>query len=306
MKRLWFATLAPFVLVILVPWVFASPTETTTVRVWSGPPGMPQPTGVRVAPGDALTITAPAESCWYHCTDRGAIGPNGNFEALYTGSCISCDSPQALYNQGWGAVLPNIAFGSLIGAVADSSGPATEEWWTHGTTWLLDDGLDVNLCSSKSGEQHGVPGGFGPGFVGSNFSARVPADVEGEIFLSMNDFPPILDNTGSLPVQIDVTRSTSVDGAPLRFFMSVLPNPAHNQVAIVLGTPTAERADLTVHDVAGRLVRTLLSGELPAGRLTVTWDIPREGVLRSSPGIYFITLWTASHSSTARVVFLPR
>ena len=58
--------------------------------------------------------------------------------------------------------------------------------------------------------------------------------------------------------------------APLR--LSVWPNPANPRVVLRFGLPEGGRARLTVHDVRGRLVRSLLDAERPAGEAEATWD----------------------------------
>src|SRR5262245_435856 len=74
--------------------------------------------------------------------------------------------------------------------------------------WFLDDGLDWNFCSSQDGASHGIPGGFGAGFVGSFFSAVIPPGVVGELCLRLNDLPDPNVDEGYLPVMISVDAPT--------------------------------------------------------------------------------------------------
>jgi len=61
-------------------------------------------------------------------------------------------------------------------------------------------------------------------------------------------------------------------------------------------------AQVSVYDVAGRLVRHLVSGEFEAGYGTATWDGRDERGVAVSSGIYFLRLVSAGSTRTARIV----
>jgi flagellar hook assembly protein FlgD len=54
--------------------------------------------------------------------------------------------------------------------------------------------------------------------------------------------------------------------------------------------PDAGRTVVAVHDVGGRLVRTLLRDDRPAGRHSVTWDGRDERGRIVPAGVYFVRL----------------
>ncbi|MEO0021389.1 MAG: FlgD immunoglobulin-like domain containing protein, partial [candidate division WOR-3 bacterium] len=68
--------------------------------------------------------------------------------------------------------------------------------------------------------------------------------------------------------------------------------------------PAGGRVRLTVYDASGRLVRTILSGELAAGRYQAYWDLTDEQGRRVANGLYLCRLETADHSVTTRAVLL--
>jgi hypothetical protein len=81
-------------------------------------------------------------------------------------------------------------------------------------------------------------------------------------------------------------------------------HPARAPVAFRIHVPQRMRAQLTIYDLVGRRVRTLLDGELPAGDAEVGWDglggrgeVPRVGV-------YFAQLSAASGQRVAKLVLL--
>jgi hypothetical protein len=80
------------------------------------------------------------------------------------------------------------------------------------------------------------------------------------------------------------------------------PNPfvAATTIPFEIGTPGGVR--LTLHDVNGRLVRSLVEGTLPAGPHTAVWDgLDASG--RAAPhGVYFLRLVTATAELSDRVV----
>jgi hypothetical protein len=73
---------------------------------------------------------------------------------------------------------------------------------------------------------------------------------------------------------------------------------------VVLGMEVPRRmpVSLTVYDVAGRRVATLLEREVGAGKLEVPWKGSGRGGVRVSSGIYFVRCTYPGGASTARVV----
>ena len=57
-----------------------------------------------------------------------------------------------------------------------------------------------------------------------------------------------------------------------RISLSVAPNPFNPRTVVSFELPTAGMTELTIHDVAGRRVRTFERGHRAAGLHTVTWD----------------------------------
>jgi len=88
------------------------------------------------------------------------------------------------------------------------------------------------------------------------------------------------------------TRVTDA-GPPLRPRLGAnYPNPFNPQTVLPLALARAQTVDLAVYDVAGRRVRTLLSGPLAAGDHEVRWD-GRDDAARELPsGTYFARLRT--------------
>jgi hypothetical protein len=67
------------------------------------------------------------------------------------------------------------------------------------------------------------------------------------------------------------------------------PNPAPGVFSYSVAMPKAGHARVALYSVRGELVRTLIDGELPAGRQTFDWDA-RAADPRLSSGVYYLRL----------------
>ncbi|MBK9304444.1 MAG: T9SS type A sorting domain-containing protein [bacterium] len=89
--------------------------------------------------------------------------------------------------------------------------------------------------------------------------------------------------------------------AATAFFTDVHPNPFNPTTTIRFALPAAGSARLAVYDVTGRLVRTLIDGNLAAGAHEASWD-GRDAAGRSAAsGVYLARLSTASGAGVVRV-----
>ncbi len=99
---------------------------------------------------------------------------------------------------------------------------------------------------------------------------------------------------GTLLVPITLTVVTDGTGASAVPEMLILaqnhPNPFNPKTSIRFGLPTAADVRLTIFDVNGRAVRTLVDGNLPAGTRTEEWDGRDEGGKALATGVYFYRL----------------
>jgi uncharacterized membrane protein len=82
------------------------------------------------------------------------------------------------------------------------------------------------------------------------------------------------------------------------------PNPARTGTSIAYRIATAQDVELTVHDVSGRTVRTLMTGRAPAGDHREWWDGRSEGGTDVVAGVYFIRLRSAGGLRTQRVTIV--
>lgn len=96
------------------------------------------------------------------------------------------------------------------------------------------------------------------------------------------------------------------EGEAIAFALSMLSaNPSRSEVVLRYALPRAGQARLAVHDVAGRTVRVLESGNRPAGEFTARWNGLDGSGRAVRAGMYFVRLDAGSSSATVRCVRLP-
>lgn len=100
---------------------------------------------------------------------------------------------------------------------------------------------------------------------------------------------------------------TAVGSVPLvvDFSLDIYPNPFNPRTVIVFELPGPAAVTLTIHDLAGREVRTLLAGEvLPGGPVRRTWQ-GRDDAGRSVPsGVYLCRLRAGAHRASRTVTLV--
>ncbi len=82
------------------------------------------------------------------------------------------------------------------------------------------------------------------------------------------------------------------------------PNPFNpvTTIAFTLAEPASTR--LTIHDVAGRLVATIIDGPMPAGRYEKIWNGRDDAGRAVSSGVYFIGLTSGNFRSSRKALLL--
>jgi hypothetical protein len=84
----------------------------------------------------------------------------------------------------------------------------------------------------------------------------------------------------------------------------IAPQPSRSAQTILVDMPSAARLDVVVQDLAGRLVRTLHRGTLPAGRASIGWDGRDDRGRRVAAGVYFVRATDGRRERTVKAVRL--
>jgi len=112
-------------------------------------------------------------------------------------------------------------------------------------------------------------------------------------------------DSGAEMVATDTHPSVTVPGTLAFGIRYVMPNPAMAHATIGYALPERWRsARLSVHDVAGRLVRRLDPATGAQGYLTVGWDGTASSGERVASGVYFVRLEVDGAVATQRMVLV--
>lgn len=102
------------------------------------------------------------------------------------------------------------------------------------------------------------------------------------------------------PATTDVEDLTQ---GPARFALSApQPNPMRSSTQIAYRVPTDSRVRISVFDVSGRVVRTLVDDVASAGAHVVEWNGRDNGGRPVSSGVYYYKMSSESFSATQRVI----
>jgi C1A family cysteine protease len=88
------------------------------------------------------------------------------------------------------------------------------------------------------------------------------------------------------------------------FTLAAVPNPLESSTKVTYSLPNNRRVRLTVHDVQGRTVRTLVDRFLESGAHSEVWEGRDDAGRPVAPGIYFLRLDDGRKSLHQRVVLV--
>lgn len=167
--------------------------------------------------------------------------------------------------------------------------PAAEGWYKLGLemdgdqiTCLID---DQPLPGGAITDSNVAAGGFGVYFW--HFSD----------FASFIEFDDVYAVTPGTAVERDPRPASLSLGAPW-------PNPFNPETRLPLSLDAAADVELTVHDLLGRTVRTLVDGPLAAGEHQLVWDGRDGSGAPLASGVYFARLATARGAQTQRLLLV--
>jgi hypothetical protein len=99
------------------------------------------------------------------------------------------------------------------------------------------------------------------------------------------------------------TEAGTVPAAGNSVLLGVSPNPFRTGTTFRLSLDRpAARLEVRIHDAAGRLVRTLDAGPMPAGSREIRWDGRNASGSSIAPGVYFVLAAGSTRKDFARVV----
>jgi hypothetical protein len=105
----------------------------------------------------------------------------------------------------------------------------------------------------------------------------------------------------SCPPRVTLDVPGDLRSAALKLASS---NPAYGRMRFRIGLESAAHTQLTIFDVAGRRVKTVLDEHLPAGVRDVAWNLSNESGAPVGAGVYFARLSGPRRLGTVRFVVL--
>ncbi len=141
-------------------------------------------------------------------------------------------------------------------------------------------------------------------FIGQD-KVNIPAGGSAEVYLAFafaDDEAGMIDAIATAKAEYDeVTSIVEYPGAlPDKYVLEQnYPNPFNPATTINFGIPQSEHVTLTVYNLVGQKITTLVDEELTSGEYSVTFDASR-----LPSGVYFYTISAGSFQSTKQMMYL--
>lgn len=166
---------------------------------------------------------------------------------------------------------------------------------------------DVTVASNCLGNEFGViiysqSGAMIPPGTYEIFRAFLSDDVsrQGRIEFSTEDIICVASGGEQVPIEVKTSLAASKVSIPGEFRLGQnYPNPFNPHTAITYTLPQYSHVQLSIYNILGSQVMTLVDGDQPPGYYTVTWN--GEGF---ASGVYYYRIVTDDFSATKRMVFM--
>jgi hypothetical protein len=137
--------------------------------------------------------------------------------------------------------------------------------------------MQVREAMMMTASRHGTPD--------NNYGWGIP-----DVLAALDYFPP------------GVEDSDKEVSSIFNYLIPNYPNPFSSLTNIEYLLSTTGEIDLSIYDIQGRLVQTLVSGKMSAGRHSVTWDRTDRQGYNVSSGVYFCRFSVGNHTETRQMV----
>jgi len=109
------------------------------------------------------------------------------------------------------------------------------------------------------------------------------------------------DPDGDFGVRLTAVAAAAAPIAAAPRPLTAYPNPFNPQTSIAFELAAGGQVRLTIHDLGGRLVRTLAAGDFPAGRHESTWDGRDDAGRGLASGSYLARLVAGDRQQVTRL-----
>lgn len=112
------------------------------------------------------------------------------------------------------------------------------------------------------------------------------------------------DGSGARSQTIEVALSSAQALPTAMALMQNYPNPFNPETTIRFDLASEASVSVRIYDVTGQVVRTLVTGQLPAGSYTELWDGRSDAGVRVGSGVYFFELQAGSFTSMKKMTLV--
>jgi hypothetical protein len=202
-----------------------------------------------------------------------------------------------------------------IGGNVNSSRGTSNSFGKRGTTVGIEGSL-VYAVDNSSGQV----GGYGITNTDGSFTIAELAPGSYTVSVDKVDYSPTsmtasptydavtgaaLPSTVSLSIDATVTDVATDPVVPTNYTLDQnYPNPFNPSTQIPFSLPQNEKVTLTIYNIIGQKIATLVDGTLAAGTHVVTWNGRDSRGMTLSSGVYFYMLKTSSFTATKRMTLL--
>jgi spore coat protein H len=80
------------------------------------------------------------------------------------------------------------------------------------------------------------------------------------------------------------------------------PNPFNASISIEYELPSPQAATISIYDVLGRMVSSVMQAQAPAGSYRTVWNATTPTGVPVSSGVYFVRIETPTHAQTRKII----
>lgn len=229
------------------------------------------------------------------------------------------------YNNDAGVVFPTLAAGTGYpdgpGHIDDAVVVATEivgnsdAWSEHPFDQPVAASLDglyviMEFPVGSAFTQRGAGGGPAIGFAAGLTEPAGWISGDGETWHKLaGDFgfamaPVLVPYEEGMLVKSLGGETDEVPDVPVDYYVSTAPNPFNPRLVIRFGLPQAARTRLSVFDIRGRRVGSLLDEDLAAGHHAVVWDGRDQAGRQTASGVYFVRIVSGDFEHVRRATLV--
>jgi hypothetical protein len=130
-------------------------------------------------------------------------------------------------------------------------------------------------------------------------------NVSGPLDYSYNVWT-IQPRNDSLDIEVFFYSDVEEGGVPLQIVKDFknYPNPFNPKTVVKFGITSPAEVNLTIYDVNGRLVRTLVDAAKPAGTYEVLWNGNDAKGRPAAAGVYYCVLKAGDRAETTKLVLV--